>query len=752
MLLQKVAPLIEKGIVDHTASILAEISPSIGADFVHAYDATGKFLVSSAKAISYQEAAFSASLSRELVERGEETAFLAMLPRQMVEFEGIQVPDAAGSSGECLAIVAFALATDDFGDPIGYLMAFDLLAGDQDAVKGFSELVGSMVGVVSGGTVVATTLPEEGILGEPLPKAIAKDLAGGQGVAADTYAIGKGNYDVRAEWFNDRQGNRIAALAILNPIDGVLARSRALRNGVLAGGMVILLAFSLVLGLILKTLLATILKTVTFMESVASGNLAGQVEVRTRDELEVLSDAINSTVGNLRALLRDVESSFAMVEEVTGSLVDMAASVNEGTLQEEAAVRKLDGTTTQLTEMVGKVAGETVVMKGTAEDNLTALNELSATVSSVAQDAQGFANSAGSTGSAIQQSTASIGEVSSSVRNLTKSLEQATRAMGGIDASIKRIKELTDNANATSQALYEDAVQNGRGAMARAQAGMDSINEIISSMGETVRRAGQKSEEIGEIVDIISSIADQTSLLALNASILAAQAGEEGKGFAVVADEIRSLSGRTHESIKEIASRVGAIQEESRESVRGVEKGIVVVRSGVGEVKQVGTVLETIISGVTKSRGLSEEIAGQTQAQAKETEQASRMLVDVSGMATEIAAAMNQQDETGRYIMKLAEEMGQKAESMRVITDQQNSAVRMIRQKTEESATVADGLSKRAQGVKEEMSTVRDVTDIIGQVMEENRQRVTKLRSAVELLGEQADKVRAQIGSFKLDA
>lgn len=751
VLLQKLAPMIEKGLVDFTSAALSELAPRIKADFIHAYDAKGNFLVSSAKIVSYREADFSASLARELVAKGKGTAFLAMLPRAQVEFEGLQVPSVAGSAGESLTIVAFSIATDDFGDPIGFLVGFDLLTGDQEAVQQFTELIGADVSIAASGTVVATTLQESGLLGGPLPAPIAKELSGGHGVAAGNFRIGKGIYDVRAEWTTDRMGNRVAALVVQNPVDVVLAKAASLRNGVLAGGLVMLLIFSLLLGVILKTLLKTIFSTIAFMESVAAGNLGGRVETRTRDELEVLSDAINSTVGNLRTLIRDVEGSFSMVEEVTGSLVDMAASVTEGTLQEEAAVRKLDGTTAKLTEVVGQVASEMVAMKNAAEKNLTSLNELSAAVDSVAKDAQGFATSAGSTGSAIQQSSSSIGQVTTSVRSLTTFLEQATGAMREVDSSIRRIKNLTDNANATSQELYEDAVTNGRGAMERAKTGMDSIKEIISSLGDTVRRAGAKSEEIGEIVDIISDIADQTSLLALNASILAAQAGEEGKGFAVVADEIRSLSGRTHKSIKEIADRISAIQREGRASVEGVEKGIVVVGNGVGEVLQVATVLEKIIEGVTKSRGLSEQIAGQTQTQAQETAKASQTLMDVSGMATEIAAAMNEQDQTGRYIMKLAGEIGMKADAMRELTDQQSASVRGIRSKTEETAAIADSLAKRALGVKTEMASVRDVTDIITQVMEENRQRVSKLRESVELLGSQADKVRTQIGTFNLD-
>src|SRR5439155_23594288 len=96
-----------------------------------------------------------------------------------------------------------------------------------------------------------------------------------------------------------------------------------------------------------------------------------------------------------------------------------------------------------------------------------------------------------------------------------------------------------------------------------------------------IESLGKRISDIGNILNVIDDVAEQTNLLALNAAIIAAQAGEHGKGFAVVAEEIKDLAERTGASTKEIAELIRSIQDESKNAVGAMDRGVRNVEEGV---------------------------------------------------------------------------------------------------------------------------------------------------------------------------
>ena len=91
-----------------------------------------------------------------------------------------------------------------------------------------------------------------------------------------------------------------------------------------------------------------------------------------------------------------------------------------------------------------------------------------------------------------------------------------------------------------------------------------------------VRLDGEKVlADINKTTDIlrfVSDIAANSNLLGLNAAIEAARAGEHGRGFAVVAEEIRKMAVNSGNSVKDIASILNTIQQDTTNVVNVLVK------------------------------------------------------------------------------------------------------------------------------------------------------------------------------------
>jgi methyl-accepting chemotaxis protein len=129
---------------------------------------------------------------------------------------------------------------------------------------------------------------------------------------------------------------------------------------------------------------------------------------------------------------------------------------------------------------------------------------------------------------------------------------------------------------------------------------MSNIAETVRTSSGAVAQLGAQSQQIASIVNVIRDIADQTNLLALNAAIEAARAGEQGRGFAVVADEVRKLAERTTQSTLEIATMVEQIQSGAGNAVTSMDLGVTQVEAGVKLASQAGESIAEIKNGAAQ--------------------------------------------------------------------------------------------------------------------------------------------------------
>ncbi|GAB2175822.1 methyl-accepting chemotaxis protein [Dongia sp. agr-C8] len=219
-------------------------------------------------------------------------------------------------------------------------------------------------------------------------------------------------------------------------------------------------------------------------------------------------------------------------------------------------------------------------------------------------------------------------EMSKNLSDVAQSLQTMQHAVGSM---AKSAEETAGEAGHANEASAQTASSVGSVANATGELS-NTINEITRQVAESNQIAGEAAnqarqtneqikglaiaaEKVGAIVQLINAIAGQTNLLALNATIEAARAGEAGKGFAVVASEVKNLASQTAKATEEIASHVGAIQNETQRSVSAIQSVAAIIEqinqitsSVATAVEQQGAATQEIVKSVDQASGGTREV------------------------------------------------------------------------------------------------------------------------------------------------
>lgn len=423
------------------------------------------------------------------------------------------------------------------------------------------------------------------------------------------------------------------------------------------------LIFGLGMGYLLSRSIANPVNTLAGAAAqISKGDLTVKIpEVKTKDEIEDLSNTFALMVDNLRGLISGINNTSKLV-----------AATSEGLSNNSSEAAKV---TEQVAITIGQVA------QGSSEQ----AKEASDTVQIMEQATM-----------AIQQIASGSQEQNTSVINTTTMVDDMVTKIDQMVVEMEAVREVAEHNGVIAT--------NGGEEVNKTVKGMLQVKDAVFETARNINELGEQSQKIGEIVQVIDDIAEQTNLLALNAAIEAARAGEHGKGFAVVADEVRKLAERSGKATKEIANLITDIQKGTNTAVESMEVGTKEVEQGVLLAQRAGQALNDIVEGVKTSGekvqkiiGLINEIMYNSQEVSKAVNNVAAITEASSAATEEIAAAAQQVNYSVQNVAAISQQNASASQEVSASTEELTASI-------EEMAASSESLSSMASDLQQLVS------------------------------------------------
>lgn len=483
-------------------------------------------------------------------------------------------------------------------------------------------------------------------------------------------------------------------------------------------------------------------------EHVAAGDLRPGEIHDGEDELGALGRAFERMEVSLREMVGRIASAGAGVEAAALGIAGAGTDVAGGSQAQAEALEEARGAMGRVEEAVRGIAVSAESLSGAADESAGSVQQVGSLGRELAKMAGGLNERVDEMAGAIEQMARSVTEVARGTDALSGAAADTSGSMEEVAASVRQV-ETTAGETAKLSDRVVAAAERGQERVQQTALGMEAIRRETETVRSVVEGLNDRAAEIGGILTVIDDVADETNLLALNAAIIAAQSGEGGRAFAVVADQIKDLAERVLSSTREIAQRIGAVQDGTADAARAIVRGVERVAEGVVLSSEAAASLDEITAAARESEGRIDAIAGAVREQAKAAGHVVSLMEQVSAGVARIRSATQEQEHGSERILTGTAAVREAAQLARDHTLEQQRGGERIRENVEGVRLAVGHIHESLQGQARACAEALGLLDRVGEHTRANRESGGRIERAVESLDHEAEALRREVARFR---
>jgi methyl-accepting chemotaxis protein len=360
------------------------------------------------------------------------------------------------------------------------------------------------------------------------------------------------------------------SIAVTQNKDEFMVAVRAMTRTNLIVGVIALCMVIAFLFMATSRITRPIIETVESLKDISQGDgdLTKRLNVTSRDEVGILSQAFNTFIDKLQTMISDISQGVDTLSSSSTELSSIAEKMSSGAEQTSEKSATVAAAAEEMTANMNSVSASTQQSSANVNTVVSAVEEMNSTINEIAKNAE----------QAREISMGAVDRVNLSAKKMNQ-LENAAQA---VDQVVETITEISNQVNLLSLNATIEAARAGEAgkgfavvateikALAKqtSDASMDikaKIDNIQDSSRSALTEMGEISMVITEVSDIVSTIAaaveeQSSATMEIAENISQASTGIEEVNLSVsqssmVAQEITKDINTVNQSSREMADR-----------------------------------------------------------------------------------------------------------------------------------------------------------------------------------------------------